>query len=397
MPKLALQANPCYNIEVIKYCVPLQCRTDVRTINTRSIQRRELHLLGDVTMDNLYPFPPDDNTPDKQCAACLNFLPATPEFFRKRSDGLYGVRGICKQCEKAGNHAVKTGTRTDGMKQCTRCEQDKPATIDFFTRCKRSPDGLDYLCKECVHTDWRAKHPLPPQDEIPEGHKKCSKCKHVMPASPRYWHVNNGRFQSHCKRCRSIAPPKEEVPEGKKQCTKCEGIYDATSKFFDRCKDAKKSGLRPICKVCQRKRDKVYRNKYSKKIQKYRDEHKEEKRLQNKRYWRTERGAISQKAGRHNRRARKKSIAGTHTPQQIQEQLKRQKYRCYYAACGHAKFEKANGKYQYHIDHTYPISRVVGTDIPANSIDYLVLTCPSCNTRKGNKFPWEFPEGGRLF
>jgi hypothetical protein len=95
--------------------------------------------------------------------------------------------------------------------------------------------------------------------------------------------------------------------------------------------------------------------------------------------------------------ARKQSISGSYTFKQIQDVLKRQKHRCYYAACGYAKFEKKNGKYAYHIDHTFPISRVAGTDIPANDISYLVLACPTCNMRKGNKFPWEFPEGGRLF
>ncbi len=96
------------------------------------------------------------------------------------------------------------------------------------------------------------------------------------------------------------------------------------------------------------------------------------------------------------RRARKRAIGGTHTAAQIQELLKRQKYRCYYAACGHARFEKRNGKYIFHVDHTFPISRVVGTDIPANDINYLVLACPFCNISKHDKFPWEFPEGGKL-
>ncbi|SRR6266568_1687285 len=97
-----------------------------------------------------------------------------------------------------------------------------------------------------------------------------------------------------------------------------------------------------------------------------------------------------------NRKSRKKSIAGTHTIEQIAEQLKRQRYRCYYAACGFAKFPKVNGKYVYHIDHTFPLSRVSGTSIPANDISYLVLACPSCNLSKKDKFPWEWPEGGRL-
>jgi 5-methylcytosine-specific restriction endonuclease McrA len=94
-----------------------------------------------------------------------------------------------------------------------------------------------------------------------------------------------------------------------------------------------------------------------------------------------------------NRRARKRAILGTHTSQQIQELLKRQHCRCYYCS---ARFEKRNGNYSYHVDHTFPLSRVIGTDIPANDISYLVLACPRCNDSKGTKFPWEWFEGGRL-
>jgi len=97
-----------------------------------------------------------------------------------------------------------------------------------------------------------------------------------------------------------------------------------------------------------------------------------------------------------NRRARKKTVPGTHTAAQIAEQLKRQHYHCYYAACGFAKFPKVNGKYIYHVEHTFPISRVIGTGIPANDMSYLVLACKSCNDSKGNKFPWEWAAGGRL-
>jgi hypothetical protein len=99
----------------------------------------------------------------------------------------------------------------------------------------------------------------------------------------------------------------------------------------------------------------------------------------------------------YTRRARKNAVQGVHTPDQIQEQLKRQKYCCYYAACGFSKFPKVNGRYIYHVEHTFPLSRVAGTKIPGNDMGYIVLSCKDCNERKGNKFPWEFPEGGRLF
>lgn len=98
----------------------------------------------------------------------------------------------------------------------------------------------------------------------------------------------------------------------------------------------------------------------------------------------------------HARRTRNRSVKGTHTPQQIKEQLKRQKHKCYYAACGHSKFKKVKGRYVYHIEHTFPLSRVAGTDIPANNISYLVLACPACNYAKRDRFPWEWTDGGRL-
>lgn len=95
----------------------------------------------------------------------------------------------------------------------------------------------------------------------------------------------------------------------------------------------------------------------------------------------------------HERRSRKKMIAGTHTWAQIQALLKRQKYKCYYCS---DKFEKRNGKYVYQIEHTFPLSRVIGSNIPANDISYIVLACPHCNLSKKDRFPWEWPEGGRL-
>ncbi|HEY4032727.1 MAG TPA: HNH endonuclease [Ktedonobacteraceae bacterium] len=123
--------------------------------------------------------------------------------------------------------------------------------------------------------------------------------------------------------------------------------------------------------------------------------------LENK-AWMNERGRLyyqshrdETKARVRNRNARKKAVPGTLTLSQIQAKLKAQKYRCYYAACGHAKFEKKNGKYVYHLEHTIPVSRTEHN--PRHDINYVVLSCPSCNLSKGAKLPHEFGEGGRLF
>src|SRR5438445_13370936 len=50
-----------------------------------------------------------------------------------------------------------------------------------------------------------------------------------------------------------------------------------------------------------------------------------------------------------NRRARIKNIPGSHTPAQIREQLKRQRYYCYYCR---SKIKRIKGKYVYHVDRS---------------------------------------------
>lgn len=229
-----------------------------------------------------------------------------------------------------------------------------------------------------------------------------------------------------------------DVPQ--KQCNNpdCRDWYPATPEFFHRDKN-KKDGLSPRCKLCKKKYDQAYsvipdvkgrhqiyqkaycsrpgqrekkcmydaeyRNDYYnrpgirvRKLTRNREYEKRPDVQERKRYHSIEyakRPDTQPRRNAHTRnyRARQKTIPGTHTPEQIQEMLKRQKYKCYYC---NANFEKRNEKYVYHVDHTFPVSRVVGTDIPANDISYLVLACPSCNKSKGDKFPWEFEKGGRL-
>lgn len=39
------------------------------------------------------------------------------------------------------------------LKRCTKCQQDKPATPEFFHAYKRSPDGRRSVCRECRATE----------------------------------------------------------------------------------------------------------------------------------------------------------------------------------------------------------------------------------------------------
>lgn len=196
-----------------------------------------------------------------------------------------------------------------------------------------------------------------------------------------------------------------------KQCTNpdCKQWYPATLEYFQRDKH-KKDQLTTRCKMCKRRDNKDSydrHNAHRKKVpydgpltprerklaylHSYYQRNRERE-LANRSAYRRE-FPERMHAYKQKRRATKNSIAGKHTSGQILDLLKRQKYKCYYC---NTKFEKHKDKYVYQVDHTFPISRVVDTDIPANDISYLVLACPRCNRSKKDKFPWEFPQGGKL-
>ncbi len=308
-------------------------------------------------------------------------------------------------------------------KQCTGpCGRTLPATNEFFVLAKKNKDGLTAKCKDCNNVEWRLKHPNAkprgkhtPQFDVPEGQKRCTGCKDVFLATSDFFSHNKRTKDGLCW-----------------QCKKCKGETDTAYHSRPEVQDHRRSAeVRTRLNACQRDRyrsDPEYRATVAKrsKASHSRPEGREWRRIYDSEYYHDpvtrerlrvrrkeylsrpetqerlnfyySRPDVQERYRTHdqNRRSRKRAVAGTYTTQQIQDKLKAQKYRCYYAACGFTKFEKKDGKYLYHIDHTFPLSRIAGTDIPANSIDYLVLACPTCNMRKSNKFPHEWFEGGRL-
>lgn len=241
-------------------------------------------------------------------------------------------------------------------KQCNKCDQWHPATTEFFSRGKSNPDGFDYRCKKCRSQKWRDDH------------------------------------------------PKKELPEGYKQCTECKELLHATTEFFEPS-NQNSVGLRPSCRQCRAKDWKTYNDAHVKEHKEYYQENKESIASKNKHHYNAHQKQIRDERKRkwhshnehfiamqHKRRAHKRSIPGTLTSQQIQSKLKAQKHKCYYC---HRNFEKKDGKYIYHLEHTIPLSR--SEYAPRHDINFVVLACPTCNLRKNNKAPWEWVEGGRLF
>lgn len=235
--------------------------------------------------------------------------------------------------------------------------------------------------------------------------KRCSKCNNVFPATPEFFHRNGTGLRPNCKACN-----RKRVNDYYKQPDVHAQRIDYTKEYRERNQEhirAHKKAYYSQPEIQEHKREytRTYRTrpdvKEKRRIESSEYNSKPEvkaRRLDNERRYlqipekrkhKRERDRVNQ----HTRRSRKRIVKGTHTPEQIQDLLKRQKRKCYYCS---VRFEKKDGKYVYHIDHTFPLSRVAGTDIPANDINYLVLACPKCNTSKNDKFPWEWSEGGRL-
>lgn len=93
-----------------------------------------------------------DSIPQKRCTVCGETFPVTTEWFYKLKKGKYGLHPSCKKC-----HSIKYGHKPKvdlhlpyGVKRCTKCGQDYPATIENFSREPKGTYGLRSICKICV-------------------------------------------------------------------------------------------------------------------------------------------------------------------------------------------------------------------------------------------------------
>src|SRR5712691_8346274 len=104
------------------------------------------------------------------------------------------------------------------QKQCSRCKQFFPPTLEYFHADKSRPDGMRYECRDCfhqiqctyreagqakvVHRSWRAAH----KDRIAEWGKQdrqVHKARHVK-KHHEYYLANKGlnRIKAHNRRTR---------------------------------------------------------------------------------------------------------------------------------------------------------------------------------------------------
>lgn len=138
------------------------------------------------------------------------------------------------------------------MKICSRCKVSKPR--EEFNKGRKNPDGLDYYCKQCrreihlVNKEYNNKRCMEnyykknPKEVLPEGMKRCSKCKEVKPMTEQYFgklSKSSDGFKYSCKECRrktEYEPKKKHYLKKQKRYYEenKDKIYETTKAYRER-------------------------------------------------------------------------------------------------------------------------------------------------------------------
>lgn len=108
---------------------------------------------------------------NKACTRCQESKPATSEFFYFRKPGK--LQAQCKACHIAAAMTYEAAhpkvrvrvrpTEPGATKVCARCKVEKPATEENFCRAKTGSKWFQSYCKPCaagVTTEWHKNDPL---------------------------------------------------------------------------------------------------------------------------------------------------------------------------------------------------------------------------------------------
>lgn len=114
-------------------------------------------------------------TPTKKCTKCGEAKPLEDFSNSKANKHKDGKSPWCKKCASAANKVwrdaggeqlsasrrkAKYAENPRQTKKCTKCGKDRPATVEYFHKHSRSPDGLRSVCRGC-----RAKEHASRKDE----------------------------------------------------------------------------------------------------------------------------------------------------------------------------------------------------------------------------------------
>jgi len=233
------------------------------------------------------------------------------------------------------------------LKRCTKCNNEYPATLEYYHRHVSHRDGLRTICKTCTRKDIQ-NYAERNADAVRERRRQYrANNREILREKNRQYQIDNAE--------------KEKLRKAKYRETHRELLRQKNRQYYSTNLEVRRSQNRKFSGA-------YYRNHAA-------------ERIAYSKQWR-KMNPQKHKAAEHRRRAYKQNTPVDQRAFDEQAQLKHQKHRCYY--CGGLLVK-------YHIDHIIPLSRG-GGDNPENK----VLACPQCNQSKGSKLPHEWTKGGRL-
>jgi len=286
---------------------------------------------------------------EKTCRTC-GYVGPVEDFVK--------TRNWCKECsnEYNRNHRVKKEVTKKDKGICSKCGYEGPP--DKFKKGRS-------ICKQCVNAGSRNQR----ANIDPTKIKTCKLCGFTGSA------LEFVKHQRICKTCQ----------------TKINQATYASDLLVNREKSRKnRADMRAKNPERENERSRNWNNSHPDKVKEWASRYRKanpekvsvgkqvcyerdkERVCEKNRKWKKDNpGAV--RAHNNNRKAKKKSRPGVHTPQDIEKLLLDQEGLCVY--CGDF-LEKG-----YHVDHIIPLVREDSTNWPDN----LQVLCPSCNCSKGDK------------
>lgn len=143
------------------------------------------------------------------CTKCGEVKPFS-EFYRgsKKHGRKSGYHSACKACYAKAmgwEHMPRKQypEPPEGYKYCTKCDQLK-LVADFYTGSERV-DGLTSRCSACLieqGENRRISKGVKVREKLPDGYKRCARCKQVkLKSEDNFNHTRGIWWSAYCKPC----------------------------------------------------------------------------------------------------------------------------------------------------------------------------------------------------
>lgn len=188
----------------------------------------------------------------KHCPKCEQDKPATTEFFCRQKLGKYGLTSRCKICASAeakerARLRLETWQPSGLPKTCSKCSKTHSATLDNFGFNAGCADGLQPECRKCKLARQKKKYIA-----NPEFYRAKMKADIVG---------NRRRGREYREKWRAINRSKVRVmAEAVRKCPGCGKSHPLTSEFFHK-RVHHRSGFSSKCKPCENAKNRAMRSK----------------------------------------------------------------------------------------------------------------------------------------